>query len=781
MTLEQRVERLAGRVHQLNAIITNDKYRDLVTGLWLEPQDSGDTTTPQKKNNSSGDGSAASPKEKKDSDPRSPDELRQKFKDSMRDGNRLRVGIIGRVKAGKSSLLNALLFDGKDVLPKAATPMTASLTVLAYAETPYAEVEFFDQADVENMRQRAQDYELEFERRVKEKLEKTQARPSKFGAPRAQAVPDPARVQAMVRRDLDGDPTLGGSKKLFDDIQRAGGVPSTPRKRIDAENIQALLDELADYVGVNGKYTPITKCMSIYLPLEPLKDLEVVDTPGVNDPIVSREKRTFDELHKCHAVFVVSPSGQFLNDKDLELMQRLVKHDGVEEVFLVASQIDGQLFGSEFQRYEGSLPSVLQGLRQTLAQQARSTVPQPEIGGKGLMTLKRELDTRLVVTSSVAYTLASQPESAWDENVRHIHGMLRSSYPNEFAQSQEAARPHYDSIAGIAQTQALLDEVRERRQTIIESNLQAFLDAQEQVLQQRLKDIPIAISRQRTKVETMDGGEAEQQLAFIRQASKKGARVVDTAVGAIAQNVAANLCEHMDAMVEQVLDELRRTAERAKGTTTRSYRTDSGGIFGSVKRGLGWLLGQDDWGTERYTKTLNTINAAEIRTVLEKVHTDLQRSLTGTVGKARQGLRPVLESTILRELREKEVVNDRDIDITILGQCCQNTMAQLRDFDEPELPPLPDALIQSGKLEGGAADRFEADAMAYFQKLQKAARAVSRELTHDFETRLGSAEIGANLFQHYQEKIQELKQQIKDKAQTLERYDNLLAEIKGLK
>ena len=54
---------------------------------------------------------------------------------SLQDQGRvLQVGIIGRVKAGKSSLLNALFFGGASVLPHAATPMTAALTTLTYGE-----------------------------------------------------------------------------------------------------------------------------------------------------------------------------------------------------------------------------------------------------------------------------------------------------------------------------------------------------------------------------------------------------------------------------------------------------------------------------------------------------------------------------------------------------------------------------------------------------------------------------------------------------------------------
>ncbi len=96
------------------------------------------------------------------------EELEKTLKE-LQDINRdLKVGIIGRVKAGKSSLLNALIFEGVEVLPKAATPMTASLTVLKYAKTLSAEVEFYSPKDILELKNEHARYEREFQRMVGE-------------------------------------------------------------------------------------------------------------------------------------------------------------------------------------------------------------------------------------------------------------------------------------------------------------------------------------------------------------------------------------------------------------------------------------------------------------------------------------------------------------------------------------------------------------------------------------------------------------------------------------
>ena len=85
----------------------------------------------------------------------------------------LKIGIVGRTNSGKSSLLNALLFEGQSILPKAATSMTAALTTLSYGEKLAAEVEFFTDADFKDIEAKYKEYKQERERLYRTYLDET--------------------------------------------------------------------------------------------------------------------------------------------------------------------------------------------------------------------------------------------------------------------------------------------------------------------------------------------------------------------------------------------------------------------------------------------------------------------------------------------------------------------------------------------------------------------------------------------------------------------------------
>ena len=96
--------------------------------------------------------------------------------DDMNDENRLlKIGIIGRVKSGKSSLINALVFNGRDILPKAATPMTAALTVLEYGENLAGEVEFYTDEDLKKIKDKFDSYQRQLKEQTNKEFENLKA------------------------------------------------------------------------------------------------------------------------------------------------------------------------------------------------------------------------------------------------------------------------------------------------------------------------------------------------------------------------------------------------------------------------------------------------------------------------------------------------------------------------------------------------------------------------------------------------------------------------------
>ena len=88
----------------------------------------------------------------------------------------LKIGIVGQVKAGKSSFLNALVFDGQDILPKAATPMTAALTKISYSDKSSAKVVFYSESDWQVIEENSLKYDEEFKREKASFLEGKKAR-----------------------------------------------------------------------------------------------------------------------------------------------------------------------------------------------------------------------------------------------------------------------------------------------------------------------------------------------------------------------------------------------------------------------------------------------------------------------------------------------------------------------------------------------------------------------------------------------------------------------------
>ena len=266
------------------------------------------------------------------------------------DTNRtLKIGIVGGVKAGKSSFLNALLFRGRDILPKAATPMTAALTKISYSETPYAKIVFYEDKDWNAILQNAATFD--------ERLETAIANEKKRRAEKQKSIYT-RKLQnnmAAVQWDSLDQYTIERLKKNIDEEFRAckelaemadtRGVAVNTLLGSDKEiplsdNLEA---DLKEYVGAEGKYTPFVKYIELGMNEPMLKDLEIIDTPGLNDPIVSRSIVTKRFLKNCDAAFLMSFCGQFMSAQDVTFLLKALPQEGIRHVVLIGSKFDSVL------------------------------------------------------------------------------------------------------------------------------------------------------------------------------------------------------------------------------------------------------------------------------------------------------------------------------------------------------------------------------------------------------------------------------------------------------
>lgn len=226
-----------------------------------------------------------------------------KTNDFFREDRKLNIGIIGRVKVGKSTFLNTLLFDGKNILPSAVTPKTAALTRIEYDDENRIEVEYFTRDE----------WRL-IDIKSKEDMDADEYVVAK-------------EIVAMLKeRNLEPD----------DYIIKGHEV-------VKYETYDDLMAALNDYVGENGKYTPLVKSVSIYVNKEELDGISIVDTPGLYDPILSRVDKTKQFMELCDVVFFLSKSTSFLDRNDIDLMASQLPKKGVKKVVLVCSRFDDGL------------------------------------------------------------------------------------------------------------------------------------------------------------------------------------------------------------------------------------------------------------------------------------------------------------------------------------------------------------------------------------------------------------------------------------------------------
>ena len=680
----------------------------------------------------------------------------------------LKVGIVGRVNSGKSSLLNALLFEGQSILPKAATPMTAALAILSHGDAEQAEVEFFTRGDLEDIAARAEEYERQLERHT-DLLERERSKSRSLKNPRGSMAPEERdRVRRRAARQMrDDHPVLAASHEQHEKIKSSGisiGRLGESELLNLSGDLSVLQGQLEDYVGADGQYMPFTKSVNIRLPQENLQDIEIVDTPGINDPVQSREARTRDLLNQCDVVLVVSPAGQFMNKVDQDLMDRITSKQGVRELFVVAVQVDTQLFGSEKAKYDGQLDRVLNSITGELGRHLEKVVADlkernPEVGNTYDQLLE-EGQSRVIHSSALCESLKQRfgEKDGWDEAMAHVWNRLQSAYPDYFSATNESLSSiSLAKLSNISAIQSIVEEVRARKQDILKERI----DAYEHDKSRSLKDLKAGLlefaENRQAEIEGTDIQKLKEQRRELETSLKGAAADIEDAKDDSVDLIGKSMRDELEKRIKE--EELKGKISEEEGDRTEHYK--DGVIFKKTR-----------------TRVHQTIRTNAIVNHLSDFSENLVEEVVEKAEKKKKDWRKELNSNMTKILREN--FPDGSLEASVIRRVIGSTVRAIPVPDFEYDNRMPPELEPQGVLEDTEAEKFFETACDYARTLCRGLRKEIRAYVKRFTSKMKKIPLEKLLLEQLKKELTALEESIKNKEMELKRINLIKGELERI-
>ncbi|WRA74659.1 dynamin-like GTPase family protein [Helicobacter pylori] len=738
------------------------------------------------------------------------EELEKTLKEMQDTDRNLKVGIIGRVKAGKSSLLNALIFEGVEVLPKAATPMTASLTVLKYANTLNAEVEFYSPKDILELKNEHERYVREFNKIVDEEVKKQKEKQSLsnrakegfrnvsnkvFGknksheaAPKERVLSDEEvleKARRTAKNTLNENTKLVSSYDQYERMKKSGLLNTENLDPcIQANSLQELNQKLLQFVGADGKYMPYTKAVQISLNNPNLKDLEVIDTPGVNDPIASREERTKALLKDCDVVFIISPSGQFLTDSDMSLFDRVSHKEGLQEIYFVASQADSAVLSmSEVEKSNHHLPTALKNAQKALSSQLNN------IMGKLIQNypnqrevFEKAIKNGVILASGVCFSMYKDfnNQASWERNQKteEYHNALRNlrdAYPDAFS-SDDKSKESLLFLSNISAIEERLEKAAKEKEKIISQKLQDYAQSQANNLHAFIVQLLQDLEEEKKRIKSADMGAIKKQIEAYQNLSDE----IETGFRDAYEEFILHFINNIRAGLEETLKKAIQTAkvgaENEEKEERYTERVKQGGL-GGWARWFGSIVGEKDWGYNEVERTRATIKAGAVLDYLTKMHERCESALNDSANSFKVVFKKELYAEVFKQLRE--IISDDLIDKVAFKRSVDAVLDSIKFKEFDYADKLPSEIRgKTGFLKGDEANAFIQSVENHVRGFEAETKKDVKGYIQGLRENLKKQNFASDTLQKLKENMQNLHNQVQNKVQSIAQLD---AQIKALK
>lgn len=207
------------------------------------------------------------------------------------DNQKFSIGITGVMNAGKSTMLNALM--GKEILGSAVVPETANLSIVKYSKEEKAKVYYWNKSEWERIENSAKELES---------------------------------MRDFVKE----------TNEIFKDNLNEYIQENSKYEQIN-------IKDLSSYTSAetSGKKCNLVKYVELGSNLKFLSDgIQIVDTPGLDDPVIQREEITKDYICTCDMLLHLMNVSQSATLKDIEFIIDALLYQNISKLLIVITRAD---------------------------------------------------------------------------------------------------------------------------------------------------------------------------------------------------------------------------------------------------------------------------------------------------------------------------------------------------------------------------------------------------------------------------------------------------------
>ncbi|GAA8305845.1 hypothetical protein TH0611_12630 [Helicobacter pylori] len=223
--------------------------------------------------------------------------------------------------------------------------------------------------------------------------------------------------------------------------------------------------------------------------------------------------------------------------------------------------------------------------------------------------------------------------------------------------------------------------------------------------------------------------------------------------------------------------------EEKKEEETKHYteRVKQGGAWGSFKRNFLWWA-DDDAGYDEVLRTetieVTTIKAGAVVDYLIEMHEICKKALNDSVGSFKIVFKKELYEKVLPVLRQ--IINDDSLIDEMAFKKSVHVVTDEIKFEEFDYTLPSEIKGKTGFLKGDEANQFIESVEKHLRDFEAETENDVKEYCTDLENKLGKQDFASGVLSKLKKDMQNLKNQVQNKEQSIAQLDAQIKALKGI-